>query len=109
MCLGRASREGCAVLLNGSRITKGALHCCAHPEALAGMGELLLTHFPETSMELALGRTLMTEYPHFCPYKKGGGGREGEKETKNRKEQRNPVNPLESDLNSDKNWPWSLV
>lgn len=61
MCMGRASCEGCAILLNDSRITKGALQCSAHPEASVGLGELLFTHFPETAMELALGRTLMTD------------------------------------------------
>lgn len=109
--MGRTGCEGCAALLNDSRITKEALHCSAQPEASAGLGELLLTHFPETAMELALGRTLMTEYNFFSLKERWGEERvrEGEKEAKKRKEQRNLVTPLESAVNSDKKRPWSLV
>ena len=42
---------GRTVLLNDSRITKGALHCSAHPEASEELDKLLLTHFSETATD----------------------------------------------------------
>lgn len=50
-----ASSEGCTVLLNGSRITNGALEVALPTlQASAGLGELLLHISQKQLVELAL-------------------------------------------------------